>query len=120
MPRFALLIHDSPRGLHYDLLLESGDVLKTWALPQLPVPGVEMECEALADHRPLYLDHEGPISGGRGSVMRFDHGTYHSRTWTDREITIEISGEKIRGAIELRQESEQTQCWRLVLRATDS
>ena len=34
MPRFALLIHDAPRGMHYDFFLEVGDVLKTWALPQ--------------------------------------------------------------------------------------
>ena len=117
MPRFALLIHDSPRGLHYDLLLESGDVLRTWALPHLPAPGVETECEALADHRPVYLDYEGPISGGRGTVTRWDRGTFRVEAWTDGEIAIELSGEKLAGRIELRRVTEQARGWRLVLRA---
>jgi hypothetical protein len=51
MPRFVILRHDSPRGVHYDLMLEDGDVLKTWALPQPPEAGVEMVCDALPDHR---------------------------------------------------------------------
>ena len=79
-PRFALLIHESPRGLHYDFFLEKGDVLKTWALTQLPAPGLEIPCDALADHRPIYLDYEGPISEGRGTVTRWDQGTYSSKS----------------------------------------
>jgi hypothetical protein len=113
MPRFAVLVHDSPRGLHYDLLLESGDVLKTWALPQLPVPGVEMECEALADHRPHYLDFEGPISGGRGTVARFDRGTFDVEIWTLQEVSVRISGEKLAGRLRLWLSSEGSGQWRL-------
>jgi len=74
MPRFALLRHDSPRGRHWDLLLEFGPVLRTWELTELPRPGREMVCRALPDHRPVYLDYEGPISGGRGSVVREEGG----------------------------------------------
>ena len=96
MPRFALLIHDSPRGLHYDFFLEDGEVLKTWALPHLPEPGCEIPCEALADHRPLYLDYEGPISGGRGTVARWDQGTYSIELWTDDEIIVELAGRQTR------------------------
>ncbi len=74
MPRFVILCHENHRGAHFDFMLESGDVLKTWALPQPPASGVEIECEALADHRLAYLDYEGPVSGGRGSVARWDRG----------------------------------------------
>ena len=94
MPQFAVLIHDSPRGLHYDFMLEAGDVLKTWALPQEPTPGLEMPCEALADHRPMYLDYEGPISGGRGTVAGWDRGTYSIEVWSDEAIVIGITGSK--------------------------
>ena len=76
MPRFVILRHDAPQGLHFDLLLEASGVLRTWALPQPPDSGVEMECEALPDHRMAYLDYEGPVSGGRGTVDRWDWGTY--------------------------------------------
>src|SRR5690606_16426343 len=32
------------------------------------------EAWRLADHRPVYLAHEGPISGGRGDVVRVAAG----------------------------------------------
>ena len=78
MPRFVILRHDSPRGLHYDFMLESGEVLKTWALPELLVPGVELIAERLPDHRRAYLDYEGPVSGNRGTVERCDQGQYET------------------------------------------
>ena len=76
MPRFVVLRHDSPEGMHYNLMLEVGGVLRTWSLPEPPVAGVELECRLLADHRLAYLDYKGPISGGRGTVTRWDRGTY--------------------------------------------
>ena len=109
MPRFALLIHDSPRGLHYDFFLEKGGMLKTWAMPHLPKPGLEIACDVLADHRPIYLDYEGPISGSRGTVARWDQGTFVIATWTENEIVVELAGAKLVGRIELRLEAGQ---WR--------
>jgi hypothetical protein len=111
MPRFALLIHDSPRGLHYDFLLEAGDMLKTWALPRLPEPGVEIACEALPDHRPLYLDYEGPISGGRGTVSRWDRGEFITHVWSELEINAELAGERLTGRIELRRLDDTGRWW---------
>lgn len=35
----------------------------------------EFEAERIQDHRRLYLGHEGPVSGGRGSVRRVASGT---------------------------------------------
>ncbi len=111
MPRFALLIHDSPRGLHYDLLLEAGETLKTWALPRLPEPGLEILCEALADHRSIYLDYEGPISGGRGTVARWDQGTFTIDLWSDNKVVVELSGTKITGIIVLRRQVDLPGQW---------
>src|ERR1700755_874015 len=77
MPRFAILEHDHPL-LHWDFLLETGDVLRTWRLQAPPPPGCRLSAEPLAPHRKLYLDYEGPVSGNRGQVKRFDGGTF---TW---------------------------------------
>ena len=96
MPRFVILRHDSPRGEHFDFMLEAGDVLKTWALPRPPEIGVEMDCEALADHRLAYLDYEGPISGQRGSVTRWDCGTYTLERQSDAEWTVNLVGRENR------------------------
>ena len=50
MPRFAILEHDSPRSLHWDLMLEYEDRLRTWALESAPVADVSLAAEALADY----------------------------------------------------------------------
>jgi hypothetical protein len=75
MPRFVVLEHDHP-VLHWDLMLECGQVLRTWRLAEPPAPGKTIRAEALADHRLHYLDYEGSVSGDRGSVKRHLRGTY--------------------------------------------
>src|SRR6185437_4307487 len=61
MSRFVLLEHDHPE-LHWDLMLESGAVLRTWRLTAPPCGGEVITAMASFDHRALYLDYEGPIS----------------------------------------------------------
>ena len=77
MPRFVILEHDWP-ARHWDLLLEAGAVLRAWRLLAEPGPAAAVPAEPNADHRPAYLDYEGPVSGGRGTVSRWDAGTF---TW---------------------------------------
>ena len=114
MPRFVILEHDHPT-LHWDLMLEDGAALKTWRLPQPPgqeASGDETrvaDAVALPDHRLMYLDYEGPVSGDRGHVKRWDAGTYESlgrdaATWTvrlagarwDGVLTLPLGGENPR------------------------
>ena len=114
MPRFAVLQHDSPSGVHWDLFLESGASLRTWSLPQPPEPGADLPAKPLPDHRLLYLDYEGPISGGRGSVAAWDRGTFHLARTSESELVVEFSGEKLRGRAILRKD-ESGEAWRLVI-----
>ena len=37
-------------------------------------PGQHLPAQRIADHRPVYLEHEGPIPGDRGSVRRLARG----------------------------------------------
>ena len=74
MPRFVVLEHDHPY-LHWDLMLETGDVLRTWRLASPPESGKTIAAIFLADHRRMYLDYEGAVSGNRGRVSRWDAGT---------------------------------------------
>ena len=69
MPRFVVLEHDHP-ALHWDLMLEGDGVLRTWRLDAPPEPGKTVRATSSFDHRLIYLDYEGPISGGRGCVCR--------------------------------------------------
>jgi hypothetical protein len=72
--RFVVLEHDWD-GVHYDLMLERDQVLKTWRLGALPSE-VEQEALELPDHRLEYLSYEGPVSRGRGTVRRVAAGVY--------------------------------------------
>lgn len=75
--RFVILHHASPRGDHWDLMLENEEALTTWALPPQTL-GEAFVCTAapLPEHRLAYLEYEGPVSGNRGSVRRVDAGSY--------------------------------------------
>ena len=106
MPRFVLLHHKTPPGAakpdHFDLMLEAGDVLKTytvWKFPTLerPVPAI-----ADFDHRLAYLDYEGPVSRGRGEVSRAESGTYEWIAQDQDEVTIEVRGQRLRGTLTLK------------------
>ncbi len=101
MPRYVILEHDYPQR-HWDLLLESGEVLRAWKLAAPPQPGQVVRAEPSFDHRRIYLDYEGPISGGRGRVIRWDAGSF---TWEADEsdrVIVRLEGESCCGLAVLR------------------
>ena len=114
MPRFAVLQHDSPSGVHWDLFLESGATLRTWSLPQPPEPGADLPAMPLPDHRLIYPDYEGPISDDRGSVAAWDRGGFHIARWSENEVVVQFFGQKLRGRAVLRKD-ETGKAWRLVM-----
>lgn len=115
MLHFAVIRHESPQGVHWDLLLQVADVLKTWSLPQPPQPGLEIACRALSDHRLVYLDYEGPLSDDRGTVTRWDRGTYQIDSQTQTQLVMELAGERLRGRAVLKQTAEDPQRWQFSL-----
>jgi len=64
MPRFALLEYHWD-GVHWDLLLDVGEALRTWAIDTPIVAGVTLPVRALGDHRRVYLDYEVDTKPGR-------------------------------------------------------
>jgi len=115
MPRFVILRHDCPlgykRGLHWDFMLETGDVLRTWALAESPAAAIAIAAEALPDHRLAYLDFEGPLSGNRGSVTRWDQGSYELVRQRDGELVVELFGERLAGRATLTRTGGDTVSW---------
>jgi hypothetical protein len=96
MSRFVVLIHDDP-VLHWDFMLENEAALRTWRLARQPSEPGLIDAEALADHRLAYLDYEGPVSGNRGSVRRFDRGEFTVVAEIAERIVIELCGAVLRG-----------------------
>lgn len=96
MGRFVILEHRW-NGVHWDLMLESDGVLRTWAIDEAIVADKNLPARALADHRLHYLEYEGEISGGRGSVHRWDSGSYEPRLWTPELIRFRWEGGQVEG-----------------------
>ena len=96
MPRFVILEHDYP-SRHWDLLLEAGPVLRAWRLAAPPQPDQTVAAETSFDHRLLYLDYEGPVSGGRGQVRRWDAGTFTLETDEPDRVVMRLEGGRCRG-----------------------
>jgi len=104
MPRFVILEHDHPT-LHWDIMLELGGVLKTWRLPA-PPPEDSRQAISIGDHRLAYLDYEGPVSGQRGTVKRWDAGTYETLAQTASAWMVRLRGARWHGVVTLEQQAE--------------
>lgn len=107
MARTVLLRHELPDGsFHFDWLLEPGGAcgvaaggtggaggsLITFRTMERPDRrGVSaLRAQRLADHRAVYLDYEGPVAGGRGSVTRLAAGTCRVRVYGADEFEAEV------------------------------
>ncbi len=115
MPRYVILRHETPpassRPSHWDFMFECGDVLRTWALLELPTQNVVVEAERLADHRRAYLQYEGPLSANRGSVSRWDEGEFSITCDRPLEWKVQMSGRRLVGQLSLTAADERTGNW---------
>lgn len=109
MPRYVILEHTGTPiykpGTHWDLMLEAGEILRTWELEAIPTPGRTVMASSLPNHRLEYLDYEGPISNNRGSVRQWDCGTYQTVRESGIEIEFQLIGKQLCGSLLLQQKS---------------
>jgi hypothetical protein len=115
MPRYVILEHTGSLsykpGVHWDLMLEHGDRLRTWELVAAPAPGIKRRARALADHRMEYLRYEGPVSGDRGEVRRWDTGEYEMTSQTANEISMRMNGQQLAGILNLTRDPAENDGW---------
>jgi hypothetical protein len=143
MPRFVLLYHECPpdyaRPSHWDLMLEAGGSLRTWALLELPqgckaahaftasiypacakvAPGSIVEAESLGDHRTDYLGYEGPVSGERGRVTRVDVGSFETIEESAEQWRVQLCGERVGGQVTLAKANRVANRWTLAWNGSD-
>ncbi|HEY5999793.1 MAG TPA: non-homologous end-joining DNA ligase [bacterium] len=132
--RLAFVVQKhAARALHYDLRLELGGVLKSWAVPKGPSldPKVRRLAVMVEDHPLEYGDFEGIIPKGNygaGSVAIWDRGTYRhpeAATGADGEralaaglrkgdLKFVLEGEKLRGEFALVKTAKDDTSWLLI------
>ena len=110
MPRFVVLYHEMPKGSdrnsHWDLMLEKAETLATWALANVPESDKSVPCQLLEEHRKDYLEYEGPVSGNRGHVCRWDHGTFVWLSHPAGDVYVRLKGEVLKGTATLAKRGE--------------
>ena len=132
--RLAFVIHKhAARALHYDLRLEMGGVLKSWAVPKGPSldPSIKRLAVMVEDHPLDYKDFEGVIPEGNygaGSVIIWDRGFYHHPLAGDGhdnellllsglrkgDLKFFLEGEKLRGEFALVKTGKDEKSWLLL------
>ncbi len=102
--RFAVQRHETPDSAesHFDLLVERDGVLVTFRVDDLDAlaelaEGERLAVERIADHRIIYLDFEGSISGDRGTVTLRDRGPGEVRPRGDGSLDLRVAGDRVRG-----------------------
>ncbi len=100
MPRYVIQEHHH-QGVHWDLMLESGGRLLTWRLEHPLSPDRPIRAESLPDHRLAYLEYEGPVSGGRGTVRRWDWGQFDWLERSGESVAVRLAGRRLRGTVHL-------------------
>ena len=116
MARFVIQLHDAT-ALHFDLRLEIGGVLRSWAIPKGPSldPAVRRLAVPVEDHS---LDagefegvHEGQVHGS-GAVIIWDEGAVDILREEPAHLSFVLSGRKLAGRFGLTKTGEDR--WILV------
>lgn len=93
--------------LHWDLRLEIGGVLKSWAVPKNIIDvnyGTKRLAIQVEDHPIEYASFEGEIPKGMygaGTVRIFDKGVFTLEEETDNKLTFELKGKTMVGKYSL-------------------
>ncbi len=125
--RFVIHEHHATR-LHFDLRLEIGGVLKSWAVPK----GVSMNPQekrlavAVPDHSLGYIGFEGTLAEGTygaGEVRVWDNGEFETAGNAEEQLrkgklVFTFYGGKLRGEFTLVKMWNQEKNW-LIIKSKD-
>ncbi len=113
---------------HFDLRLEVGGVMRSWAIPKGPSldPGVKRLAVEVADHARAHNSFEGTLEASR--VIVWDHGTYEQGGrvgWPEAldrgHAVFVLNGEKLRGGFALQRTGAGAKPqWLLIKRRDES
>jgi DNA ligase D-like protein (predicted 3'-phosphoesterase) len=105
LPRFVVQLHDATT-LHFDFRLQSGDVLRSWAVPKGPSldPAVRRLAVPVEDHSMSAGEFEGVHENqrrGSGAVIIWDEGTADIVREEPGHLSFILDGRKLSGGFAL-------------------
>jgi DNA ligase D-like protein (predicted 3'-phosphoesterase) len=114
--RFVIQLHDATT-LHFDLRLQIGDVLRSWAVPKGPSmdPSVKRLAVPVEDHTVAAGEFEGSHEGasrGSGAVIIWDEGGMQLLRERADHLSFVLAGSKVSGGFALTKTGERR--WILV------
>jgi DNA ligase D-like protein (predicted 3'-phosphoesterase) len=114
--RFVVQLHDATT-LHFDLRIQVGEVLRSWAVPKGPSldPRVRRLAVPVEDHSLSAGDYEGVRSGqahGTGAVIIWDEGVAEIIRDEPGHLSVLLRGSKLAGGFTLTRTGERR--WILV------
>jgi bifunctional non-homologous end joining protein LigD len=116
MSRFVVQLHDATT-LHFDLRIQIGEVLRSWAVPRGPSldPGVRRLAVPVEDHALSAGDFEGVHERqpkGSGAVIIWDEGGAEILRDEPGHLSLALHGHKLTGRFGLTRTGEHR--WILV------
>lgn len=121
MTRFVVQLHDATT-LHFDLRLEFGEVLRSWAVPKGPSldPAARRLAVPVEDHSLSAGEFEGvhaEAERGTGAVIIWDEGSAEILREDPDHLTFALHGHKLTGRFGLTRTGERR--WILVKAADE-
>ncbi len=125
--RFVIHEHHATR-LHFDLRLEIGGALKSWAVPKgvSMNPGEKRLAVAVPDHSVGYIGFEGTLAEGTygaGEVRIWDNGEFEAQENAEEQLkngklVFTFYGKKLKGEFSLVKMWNQEKNW-LIIKSKD-
>jgi len=102
--QFVIQKHSKPNSTHWDLMLRSGNCLKTYRINLEPEKLLHecAEAENISDHDLKFLTYEGPLTNDKGTVEIADQGSYTITNSDETEIKLHFDGKILKGDFSLK------------------
>jgi hypothetical protein len=97
--RFVIQEHTKGKDIHWDLMLELGEILQTYRLEESPEKVLDQPVNAVRifDHPLKFLAYQGPVNKGQGNVRIVETGTYKTAHQGHNRVKLSLKGKILRG-----------------------
>jgi hypothetical protein len=106
--RFVIHKHTHGKDIHWDLMIEQENCLKTWRLEVPPEKLATSKTRAtpIFDHDKKFLTYQGSVNNGKGTVEIVDEGTCTVESTNGNIIKIAFAGKILNNQFNFFQQND--------------